>query len=140
MSHFLKPDDTTSTRMIKVRSKGTGLEQLMESLLVNLGVDFEKQPKIIGKPDFRLSNTKILIFCDSSFWHGRHQKDLGGKSFKRNKAFWVKKLRTNKVRDKRVNLKLKKAGWKTLRFWDTTLKKTPKRVLEKIRGALNTKT
>ena len=107
-----------SERMKKIKSRNTSIEIAMEGILNELGIKYEKQPKIEGKPDFKLNDTNILIYCDSSFWHGRRKEEVDGTAFKRNKVFWAKKLSENKKRDKRTNQKLKKRGWVVLRFWD----------------------
>lgn len=118
-SFNLNPTKAVSERMKRVKRKGTLLESSMAKILKNLGIKYEFQPDIFAHPDFRIKNTKILIFCDSSFWHGRRPRELNGKAFRRNKAFWVKKLNENKKRDASNNYKLRRSGWSVHRFWDT---------------------
>ena len=59
---------------------------------------------------------KIVIFCDSEFWHG---KDWETKkhNIKSNSEFWINKIEGNIKRDKIVNQKLQDDGWIVLRFW-----------------------
>jgi DNA (cytosine-5)-methyltransferase 1 len=109
--------------MKKVKSRDTSIEIKMEKILAKLGIKYGKQPKIYGKPDFIIKDSKILIFCDSSFWHGRRKEEISGRAFKSNRSFWVKKLTENKKRDSRINRKLRKEGWKVLRFWDDDIQK-----------------
>jgi DNA (cytosine-5)-methyltransferase 1 len=124
-----KPSKRISDRMRKVRSRDTGIEKSMECLLKQIYVKFEKQPKMIGHPDFILRNEQIAIFCDSSFWHGRTSKK---QHFKRNQLFWERKIQENRRRDRKNNRTLSKLGWTVLRFWDEDILKKPSFVARKI--------
>jgi DNA mismatch endonuclease (patch repair protein) len=129
-----RPSKETSDRMRKVRSKDTKIERTMERLLRQLYLSYEKQPKMIGHPDFILRDEKIAIFCDSSFWHGRPTKK---QVFKTNRLFWEQKIKTNVDRDKRNTILLRKLGWKVLRFWDEDIENNPKCVARKIMKTAN---
>lgn len=133
------PSEQVSQRMRRVKSKGTSIENEMKKIMDELNISYKEQLNILGKPDFRIINTNILIFCDSSFWHGRRKNEINGKAFKRNREFWTKKLRENKKRDQRTNQKLRKIGWSVYRFWDTDIKKNKEKVKRKLRKALNAK-
>ncbi|MCP4364227.1 MAG: DUF559 domain-containing protein [Planctomycetes bacterium] len=119
--------------MVRVKSQGTRLEKAMESLLRREKIRYNRQPKLTGKPDFKIQGTNILVFCDSSFWHGRREKEITGEAFRKNKAFWQDKLLKNKERDKRTNRALRKEGWKVVRFWDTDILKRPEKVAKRLR-------
>lgn len=134
---YEKPPKATSERMRKVRSRGTSLEKAMEKILKKLKVKYEKQPKLLGRPDFRITGTNVLIFCDGSFWHGRRQKDVTGRAFRKNRGFWVKKLTGNRKRDQRINRTLLKAGWRVLRFWDTLILERAEYVTNSIKRRLD---
>ncbi|KKS24908.1 MAG: mismatch endonuclease Vsr protein [Candidatus Yanofskybacteria bacterium GW2011_GWC2_41_9] len=123
---------SNSERMRRVRSKGTSLEKRFAKLLRINGIGYQSHPKIYGRPDFRIRATKILIFCDSSFWHGRNKSEITGRAFKTNRNFWVKKLRYNKERDARIGRILRKKGWVVLRFWDDEIMKRPWFVVSKL--------
>lgn len=129
---FKKPSSATSRRMRLVRSANTKLEKTMESLLKAQGIKYQKQPPLLGRPDFAIKNTNILMFCDSSFWHGRRIKEITGEAFKKNKDFWVNKLVENKKRDAIINKTLRKDGWRVLRFWDTDVLKHPEKIIKKL--------
>lgn len=118
--------------MKRVRSFGTGLEAAMANMMKEVNIKYEKQPSLQGRPDFRIKGTNLLIFCDSSFWHGRREKELEGKAFRKNKDFWTSKLIENRRRDARTNRRLKKEGWQVLRFWDTDVQKSPGKVIRKL--------
>ena len=127
-----KVKPSISARMKKIKSRNTSLEIAMEGILCELGIKYEKQPKAEGKPDFRINDTNVVIFCDSSFWHGRRKEEIDGTAFKSNKVFWAKKLSENKKRDRRTNQKLKKHGWVILRFWDNEILKNRDEVKDRI--------
>jgi DNA mismatch endonuclease, patch repair protein len=120
---FLKPSPQTSRRMSRVRSRGTSVERRMATILRRAGIKYRSQPKVFGHPDFRLVGTRAVIFCDSSFWHGRRSRDTSGIAFKRNRQYWQAKLARNHLRDKRIRRELRRRGWLVLRFWDTDLSK-----------------
>jgi len=123
---------STSDRMRRVKSKHTNLERLFARLLRSNGIRYQSQPRIFGNPDFRIKSTKILVFCDSSFWHGRNKNEITGKAFKTNRNFWVNKLKYNKARDTRTNRVLRKQGWAVLRFWDDDILKRSSFVVAKL--------
>lgn len=121
-----------SERMKRVKSKGTSLEKSFAKLLHANDIQYQGHPRIFGRPDFRIKSTNILIFCDSSFWHGRNKNEVSGKAFKTNRNFWVNKLKYNKARDEGTNRILRKRGWVVLRFWDDTVLKRPSFIVSKL--------
>lgn len=129
---FARPSPAVSARMRLVRSRGTGLEAAMEELLRSLGIRFQRQPALPGHPDFLIRGIQVIVFCDSSFWHGRRERDRSGLAFGRNRAFWKAKLQKNRLRDQRTNRSLRRAGWSVLRFWDTDILKKPEIVKRKM--------
>lgn len=130
---FRKPSIEVSNRMKCVKSKDTSIEKSMEILLKSQEIGYEKQPSIAGNPDFKIRDGNVLIFCDSSFWHGRRTKEVTGEAFKKNKRYWVNKLLENRKRDARINRALRKEGWKVLRFWDTDIFKYPEKIIKRLR-------
>lgn len=124
-----KPSKATSEKMKKIKRKDTLIERTMERLLRQIYVNYEKQPKMVGHPDFILCNENIAIFCDSSFWHGRPSKP---QHFKRNRTFWENKIEENRKRDRRTNRLLRSQGWTVLRFWDDDILGKPRIVARKI--------
>lgn len=129
-----------SERMRRVKGKGTGIEKKFADLLRSNGIHYQSHPRIFGRPDFRIKVTNILVFCDSSFWHGRNENDLNGKSFRTNRNFWVKKLKYNKALDERTNRILRKRGWVVLRFWDDAIYKQPSFVVSKLNRYIEKRT
>lgn len=119
--------------MAKIRSKGTKIEILMKEELDNNGINYEYQPKIFGKPDFLLP-PNILVFCDSSFWHGRNWDKLKERL---PNQYWKEHIGKNVERDKIITSKLKKEGYIVLRFWDNQIEKDMKITIKKITRTLS---
>ncbi|HXR04824.1 MAG TPA: very short patch repair endonuclease [Verrucomicrobiae bacterium] len=72
-----------------------------------------------GKPDFVFRRECIAVFVDGCFWHGcpRHLR-----APKSNKAYWRRKIATNRMRDAHVKRVLQQGGWHVLRIWEHELK------------------
>jgi DNA mismatch endonuclease, patch repair protein len=121
---------SVSRRMKQIRTRHTGLEGSMQSLLRRARIRFRSQPKHFGKPDFRIAGAKLLVFCDSSFWHGR---GFQPKWFTTNRHLWVEKIKRTVERDRLVNRVLRREGWYVLRFWDFQILRDPERVVARIR-------
>lgn len=114
---------TRSEIMSKVRGKNTSIEVLLRRELWKRGLrGYRKNyKKLIGKPDIVFTKSKVAIFCDSEFWHGKQY--LEGKKPKSNMKFWIEKFKRNIQRDKQVNQKLEEDGWVVLRFWQKEIQK-----------------
>lgn len=109
--------------MQAVKSKGSKIERLLGKSLWAKGYRYRKNHnKVFGKPDIVFVSMKIAVFCDSEFWHG---KDWGKskKDIKSNRDFWLPKIERNITRDCVVNERLKKNGWRVLRFWGKDIEK-----------------
>ena len=119
--------------MSRIRSSGSEIERILAKKMWESGIRYRKQYKLIqGKPDFALVSKKIVIFCDSAFWHGFKNMKTKLHHFKTNQDFWIPKIRHNIARDKEVNRKLENGGWKVLRFWDFQIKNDVEKCVEKI--------
>ena len=126
---YLPPEPSVSDRMKRVPRRDTKIERRMKEILHDNGFRYRSQPPNYGKPDFRIPHTSVLIFCDSSFWHGRR---LARNRFSKNEAFWVAKLRYNRSRDLTVSRVLRQRGWAVLRFWDDDIMNRPDKVIQRL--------
>jgi DNA mismatch endonuclease (patch repair protein) len=82
------------------------------------------------RPDFAFPKWKLAVFVDGCFWHGC------SRCFrlpKQNRLFWRAKIEGNRRRDRSVNGRLKKLGWKVIRIRECQLRK-PEWVLAKIQN------
>jgi len=122
---------TRSENMRRIRSEDTSIEKILRKALWKEGVRYRKNCKdIFGKPDICFKKYKLVIFCDSEFWHGKFY--LEGKVPKNNQDYWIKKLERNIARDKEVNEKLQQEGWTVFRFWEKDIKHNTQECVEKI--------
>ena len=79
--------------------------------------------KLPGKPDIVLGKYKIVIFCDSEFFHGKDWEVLKPRLEKgTNPEYWVKKIENNRRRDDEINKELTFEGWTVIRFWGKDIK------------------
>lgn len=120
--------------MSKIRSKGSKIEVRMKEALQESQIEYECHPKMFGKPDFLIA-PNIVVFCDSSFWHGRDWRKLKGKL---PKEYWYDHIKRNRLRDLLVNDELRNKGYIVLRFWDTQIEKNIDKCVKLVRKALRT--
>jgi DNA mismatch endonuclease Vsr len=118
--------------MSKIKSKGTKIEIMMKQALEDAGIEFEYQPKMFGRPDFFIP-PNIVVFCDSSFWHGRNWKKLKKQL---SKDYWHDHIKQNIERDKTVNAELRSRQYIVLRFWDDEIEKRMPKCIDRIRRSL----
>lgn len=125
-----------SENMSRIRSKNTQIEVILRKELWSRGIRYRINSKnVIGKPDICFKGKKIAVFCDSEFWHGK--EFLKGRIPKSNQDYWIPKIERNIERDKEVNKKLKKDGWKVIRFWGKEILKNPVKCADTIEKYLN---
>lgn len=111
--------------MQNIKSKDTGIEILLRRELWKRGYRYRKNyNKLPGKPDIALTKYKIVIFCDSEFFHGKDWEVLKPRLEKGNNSnYWIKKISRNRERDEEINKKLLFLGWTVIRFWGKEIKK-----------------
>ncbi|MDZ7269969.1 MAG: very short patch repair endonuclease [candidate division KSB1 bacterium] len=91
---------------------------------------------LFGKPDFTFPQQRVVVFVDGCFWHGCPKHCNMPRN---NRAFWKRKLDSNKARDRRVNRILRQKGWKVIRVWEHEIEKRSKRPCYQIVHALRTR-
>lgn len=124
-----------SALMARVRTANTDIENLLSECVRPFWEKerYRKNPKnITGKPDIVFPKSKVIVFADGDFWHG--------KDFEKWKdgipPFWRKKIASNIKRDNEQNRLLRREGYGVLRFWGSSIKKNPKKVTDKIQRKL----
>ncbi len=85
-----------------------------------------------GKPDFVFPGWGLVVFVDGCFWHGCSRCRTIPKT---HRKFWRNRIENNRMRDRKVNRKLRQKGWKVLRFWEHHLREDSTRVIADIRAA-----
>ena len=78
------------------------------------GTKFKRQVR----PDFVFRKQKVALFIDGCFWHGCPRCYTAPKS---SRAFWGRKVVTNRERDKYQTVALKRLGWRVVRVWEHQL-------------------
>ncbi|MBF0504827.1 MAG: very short patch repair endonuclease [Candidatus Omnitrophica bacterium] len=124
----------TSHIMSCIPSSKTKMEEGMSKELWKCGIrGYRRNVKtIIGRPDFVWPRRKVIVFCDSSFWHGYEFRKLTTK-IKSNTDYWIPKIKRNIQRDKICTKQLNKEGWIVLRFWDFQIKENIGKCVRKIK-------
>ena len=113
-----------SWNMSRIRSRNTGPELLVRSLLRRLRLRFRTHwPSLPGRPDFVLPEARIAIFVHGCFWH-RHKRCRFAYTPRSKVAFWQEKFRVNQARDKKVMVDLRKSPWRPLVIWECQLRDT----------------
>lgn len=135
-----KTREQISYNMSRVKSTGSGIERILGKALWAAGIRYRKQyRKLPGKPDYVIVRSRIAIFCDSTFWHGRNWKSAKN-SIKTNREFWVPKIERNIIRDREINKLLKQLGWKVIRFWDDKIERQTEKCVEIVINMIKNKT
>ena len=120
--------------MFAIVSKNTKPEIAVRKGLYKLGLGFRIHSKLPGKPDIIFPSRKVAIFINGCFWHG-HGCEFDHKP-KTNVKFWLEKIKTNKIRDKKALKDLKSLGWKTLTVWECEIEKNLEKSVNKIEKLL----
>ena len=122
--------------MQAIKSKDTEIEIILRKELWSRGYRYRKNyKKLIGKPDIALTKYKIVVFCDSEFWHGKNYKESTDR-IGTNSEYWKQKIKRNMERDREVNKKLIADGWIVLRFWEKEIRKEFDSCISKIEEAI----
>jgi len=123
--------------MRAVKSKGSAIEKALAKALWAKGYRYRLNYKaVLGKPDIVFTRTKVAVFCDSEFWHGKNWEAQKGK-IKNDLSFWEKKIQSNIARDKLVTEGLRADGWVVLRFWGNDIKKNLNECVDMVEKALH---
>jgi DNA mismatch endonuclease (patch repair protein) len=116
--------------MSKIRSK-SGLDRRLHSILKKNGIAHTMYPKFFGRPDAYLKDSNVVVFADGCFFH-KCPKDF--RLPKSNRNYWLPKIRKNVARDREINEKLKKLGYRVVRIWEHELKKKSFDISRKIKS------
>lgn len=111
--------DQRHKNMKNIKSKDTSIELKLRKELWKRGYRYRKNyAGLPGKPDIVLTRYKIVIFCDSEFFHGKDWEELKAQLKKgKNAEFWIEKISKNQQRDDDINKRLQSMGWTVIRFW-----------------------
>lgn len=112
--------------MSHIRSKDTSIELTLRKALWHRGYRYRKNYKNLpGSPDIVMTKQKIVIFCDSDFFHGKDWYTVLKPRLEKghNPEFWIKKIERNMQRDNEVDKQLLFLGWNVIHFWGSEIDK-----------------
>jgi len=120
--------------MSRIRGKGNEKTEVRLARLMRAeGIrGWRRHLPIPGRPDFSFRRQKVAVFVDGCFWHGCPRCF---RLPKQNRAFWRAKIEGNRKRDRSVNVRLRRLGWKVLRIRECQLK-NPERVVGRVAEAI----
>jgi len=120
------------------RSASTKCERVLQAELRRRGLLFRANVKRLpGCPDIVFNHSRVIVFCDGDFWHGRRWRDRRERlKAGSNSKYWIKKISYNMSRDRRLNAELRRQGWAVLRVWESAILRNPCRVVDKIASRL----
>jgi DNA mismatch endonuclease (patch repair protein) len=118
--------ETRSHVMAAVRSKDTGPERAVRTLVFALGYRFRLHRKDLpGTPDLVFPGRKKVIFVNGCFWHF-HNRCSAFREPKSRVEYWQEKLVKNRLRDRQNQKALRKLGWTLLVIWECEIKNLPR--------------
>jgi DNA mismatch endonuclease (patch repair protein) len=120
--------------MSRIRGRGNEKTEVRLAKLMRAeGIrGWSRHLSIPGRPDFAFKKQKVAVFVDGCFWHGCPRCF---RLPKQNRAFWKAKIEENRRRDRSVNGRLRRLGWKVVRIKECQLKHAD-RILARIRQAI----
>lgn len=119
----LEPRPSASSELVRrrmqaTRRRDTPGELALRRALHSLGLRYRVDVSLPGtrrRADVAFSKAKVAIFVDGCFWHGC---PVHGTWPKANAAWWRAKIEANQKRDRDTDRRLRRAGWRVLRFWE----------------------
>jgi DNA mismatch endonuclease, patch repair protein len=110
---------TTRRRMESQRSRDTGAEVQLRSLLHRRGLRFRKHvgvlPGVRREHDIVFGRSKVVVEVHGCWWHGC---EVHYRPPKANAAWWEAKVQRNRERDADTRARLESAGWLVVTVWE----------------------
>jgi DNA mismatch endonuclease (patch repair protein) len=105
------------------RGRDTRPELLLRRALWALGLRYRVVCRgLPGRPDIVFARARVVIFCDGDFWHGKNWRTRKRKLLRgSNSEYWVAKIESNIIRDRRTTARLKANGWTVIRLWESEI-------------------
>lgn len=110
-----------SWNMSRIRSKDTGPERFVRSLIHRMGYRFTingpRNREVPGRSDLVLPRHRAVVFVHGCFWH-RHPGCKYAYNPKSRVDFWEAKFAENRARDMKQQQSLRRLGWKCIVVWE----------------------
>lgn len=111
-----------SFNMSRIRSKDTGPEVSVRSVIFNLGYRYRLHVRDLpGRPDIVFQTRRIAIFVNGCFWHS-HSCRFGGVTVRTNSDRWSVKRNRTIERDREAVSSLKSMAWEVITIWECEIK------------------
>lgn len=124
--------ETRSKMMASIHSRDTTPELLVRHHLHAKGFRYRVSPAgLPGRPDVVMPKWKVAVFVHGCFWHG-HESCRYFRLPATRREFWVKKIVSNKSRDRAVTEQLLRDGWRVVEVWECALRDAPEVTLRKV--------
>lgn len=123
------------------RKTDTRCEVMLRQALWAAGCRYRKNAKDLpGRPDVIFPGSRVAVFCDGDFWHGRDWESRRQKlSRGTNSEYWLAKIQRNMERDRQNTQRLQEMGWTVLRFWESQIRSDVAMVARTVLGTLKGK-
>lgn len=100
--------------------------------------------KLIGRPDMVFVASRVVVFVDGDFWHGRQIRENGDNAFRatmrtERREWWVSKLKRNIERDAQVTEALVDDGWRVMRYWESEIAANLQGVANRVERVVRTR-
>ena len=125
-----------SWNMSRIRSRDTGPERQLRSMLHRAGLRFRLHDRSLpGTPDIVMKRHRAVILVHGCYWH-RHVGCRNATTPSTRAEFWKSKFEATVARDKRNAYALKELGLRVIVIWECELKKNPDKVRSEIQMRL----
>jgi DNA mismatch endonuclease (patch repair protein) len=116
------------------KRSGTKPEKLLINSFRKLGIRVHSSKRSLpGNPDIVFWKSRLIVFCDGDFWHGKNWHEQRKKlKVGFNSDYWVKKIEYNRSRDRINNQILRKQGWTVIRIWESSILRNSEGIAQKI--------
>lgn len=105
-------------RMQTTPQRDTPCEIALRSAVHALGLRYRIDwplPTTRRRADMAFPRLKIAVMVDGCFWHAC---PIHATWPKNNAAWWREKIMGNQARDRDTQARLRRQGWRVLRFWE----------------------
>jgi DNA mismatch endonuclease (patch repair protein) len=123
--------------MSRIRSTNTKPELAVRRAAFARGLRYRVNCSALpGRPDLVFACSKVAVFVDGDFWHGRQwQKWL----HKLPSEYWKQKITRNRLRDAANSRMLKRAGWLVIRVWEHQVKNALEQSIDRIEESVRSR-
>lgn len=119
-----------SAIMRQVHGRDTTPEMRLRRALWARGMRYSVAPADLpGKPDIVFPGARLAVFVDGDYWHGNQWRRRGKAALEEqfaaaapsSRAYWLRKIRRNMLRDCETSAALLRQGWVIVRLWESQI-------------------